>query len=113
MVHLERVAQAVAIGIGEGGVGEDGGLGAVEEAVLVGIVVGALVAMSTSLQGIDAQLVNVVHDELVVEAAERDVAAVEERMVAAMTTAAQAVLPRIGTRNLVEVHHGRNWAAAK
>ena len=61
----------------------------------------------------NAQLVNIVHDELVVECAPEQAAAVSAAVEAAMTAGFLAIFPRGSTRDLVEAHSGPNWASAK
>ena len=60
-----------------------------------------------------AALVNVVHDELVVECAPEQAAAVQAEVERAMVAGFLAIFPSGSTRDLVEAHSGSNWAAAK
>ena len=73
----------------------------------------AIAALEPELDRLGAVLVNVVHDELVVECpedrAEDTKAAVERAMVAGFLS----VFPEGSTRDLVEAHAGANWAEAK
>ena len=73
----------------------------------------AIAALEPELDKLGAVLVNVVHDELVVECpedrAEDTKAAVERAMVAGFLS----VFPEGSTRDLVEAHAGANWAEAK
>jgi DNA polymerase I-like protein with 3'-5' exonuclease and polymerase domains len=64
---------------------------------------------------LDARLVNVVHDELVLEVAEGDAAAVKIGVEQAMAEGFLAVFPDgvAATQGLVEAKAGPNWAAAK
>jgi DNA polymerase-1 len=77
------------------------------------IILATLAVLEKHLAGLNAKLVNVVHDELVLEVAEADadhaIAAVES----AMTEGFLAFFPEAATTGLVEAHQGPNWAAAK
>jgi DNA polymerase I len=79
------------------------------------IILATLAVLDRHLAGLNARLVNIVHDELVLEVAEADadkaIAAVES----AMTEGFLAIFPegRAVTTGLVEAHQGPNWAAAK
>lgn len=65
------------------------------------------------MDGIDARLVNIIHDELVFEVAEEDVekamVAIEELMIAGMLK----IFPKASTQDLVKVYVGKTWADAK
>ena len=65
------------------------------------------------LDRLGAQLVNVVHDELVVECALEQAGAVAAEVERAMVAGFLAIFPKGCTRDLVEAHSGPNWAAAK
>ena len=77
------------------------------------VMLAALAALDRRLNGLDAKLVNVVHDEIVLEVAADQAStaktAVEEAMVAGMLS----VFPRADCNGLVEAHSGCNWAEAK
>lgn len=73
----------------------------------------ALSHLERNLRGLAAQLVNIVHDELVVEASEQEAAAVQRALEEAMVAGMLAIFPTASTRGLVEAHVGPNWAAAK
>jgi DNA polymerase-1 len=77
------------------------------------VMLAALGRLEDHLCGIDAKLVNVIHDELVLEVSRSDAsrarAAVEKTMVEGML----AIFPAAGTLNLVQAHVGANWAEAK
>lgn len=77
------------------------------------ILLAALAHLERKLRGLDAQLVNVVHDELVVEAAEQDAAAVQQALEEAMVAGMLDLFPTAATCGLVEAHVGTNWATAK
>ena len=62
---------------------------------------------------IDARLVGWIHDELIVEARERDVEAVKTLLKDAMEQAFLAVFAKATLLKLVEVNVGPNWAAVK
>ena len=65
------------------------------------------------LDSLGAQLVNVVHDELVVECDPDRAGAVAAEVERAMVAGFLAIFPDGCTRDLVEAHSGPNWAAAK
>ncbi len=60
-----------------------------------------------------AALVNVVHDELVVECEPKQAGAVSAEVERAMVAGFLAIFPNGATRDLVDAHSGPNWAAAK
>ena len=68
---------------------------------------------SLDLSGLDAKLVNVVHDELVVESAEEDVPEVKLAVERAMVRGMLAIFPGATTSGLVKAESGTNWAEAK
>ena len=73
-----------------------------------------LAAMAAlELDSLDARLVNVVHDELVVECEPEAAGAVAVEVERAMVAGFLAIFPNGCTRDLVEAHSGPNWAAAK
>lgn len=65
------------------------------------------------LDSLNARLVNIVHDELVVECAPEQAAPVAVEVERAMVAGFLALFPNGCTRDLVEAHTGPNWAAAK
>ncbi|MBO4318711.1 MAG: hypothetical protein J5855_10650, partial [Mailhella sp.] len=65
------------------------------------------------LVGLDAVIVNCVHDEVLVEASEADAEKAAEALAEAMTEAFTAVFPTADARNLVDVHIADAWAEAK
>lgn len=65
------------------------------------------------LDSLNARLVNIVHDELVVECDPEQAAAVSGEVERAMVAGFLAIFPEGSTRELVEAHTGPNWAAAK
>ena len=75
----------------------------------------AMTLLETELRALDAALVNVVHDELVVECAEDCTAEVTALLEQCMTDAWLRLFPDYPalTRGLVEAHVGANWAEAK
>ncbi len=77
------------------------------------IMLAALAKLEENLMGIDAFLVNVIHDELVVEAVEEHAqlakTAIEKAMIDGMLT----IFPMATTINLVEANIGKSWADAK
>lgn len=72
-----------------------------------------LALLTTQLDALGAQLVNVIHDEIVVECAPNNAPAVATAMEAAMVAGFLAIFPSASTRELVEAHWGANWAEAK
>jgi DNA polymerase-1 len=71
----------------------------------------ALAALDVGSLG--GRLVNIVHDELVVECAPEQAGAVSAEVERAMVAGFLAIFPSGSTRDLVEAHSGPNWAAAK
>ena len=71
----------------------------------------ALAALDVDSLG--GRLVNIVHDELVVECAPEQAGAVATAVEDAMVAGFLAIFPSGSTRDLVEAHSGPNWAAAK
>jgi DNA polymerase-1 len=71
----------------------------------------ALAALDVDSLG--GRLVNIVHDELVVECEPEQAGAVSAAVEAAMVAGFLAIFPQGSTRDLVEAHSGLNWAAAK
>ena len=65
------------------------------------------------LDSLNARLVNIVHDELVVECEPEQAGAVSAEVERAMMAGFLAIFPNGSTRDLVEAHSGPNWAAAK
>jgi DNA polymerase-1 len=63
--------------------------------------------------GIDGGVVLCIHDELVLEVAERQVEATGEILQREMRKAFAETFPNASLRGVVECHSGRNWAAAK
>jgi DNA polymerase I len=73
----------------------------------------ALATLEPLLDGLGADLCNVIHDELVVECDPERAADVMAAVEAAMVAGFLAIFPTGATRDLVEAHSGANWAAAK
>ncbi len=65
------------------------------------------------MKGLDARLVNIIHDEIIFEVAKEDtekaLVAIEEMMIEGMLQ----IFPNASTIELVEAHVGKNWADAK
>ena len=74
---------------------------------------GAATTGNLDLSELDAELVNIVHDELVVESADEDVPEVKSAVEQAMVRGMLAIFPDATTRGLVEAASGTNWAEAK
>ena len=65
------------------------------------------------VDSLKARLVNIIHDELVVECEPEQAGAVVQEVERAMTAGFLAIFPNGCTRDLVEAHSGANWASAK
>ena len=76
-------------------------------------IMAALTRLDAALADCGAKLVNVVHDEVVVEAAEEAVDQTREAVVRAMIQGVQDIFPKAPLTNLVEADVGPDWAAAK
>jgi DNA polymerase-1 len=77
------------------------------------VMLAALAALDRRLKGLDAKLVNVVHDEIVLEVAADQAAAAKTAVEEAMVEGMLSVFPRADCNGLVEAHSGPNWAEAK
>jgi DNA polymerase-1 len=77
------------------------------------VMLAALAALDRRLKGLDAKLVNVVHDEIVLEVAADQAQAAKTAVEAAMVEGMLSVFPRANCNGLVEAHSGCNWAEAK
>ena len=77
------------------------------------VLLATLDQLDTHLDGIDALLVNLVHDEIVLDVAEAVTDLAKEAVKEAMVEGLLSQFPNASTVNLVEVHAGRDWAEAK
>src|ERR1035437_9552479 len=77
------------------------------------VMLAALAALDRRLKGLDAKLVNVVHDAIVLEVAADQAAAAKTAVEEAMVEGMLSVFPRADCNRLVEAHSGCNWAEAK
>ena len=77
------------------------------------VMLAALAALDRRLKGLDAKLVNVVHDEIVLEVAADQALAAKTAVEEAMVEGMLSVFPRADCNGLVEAHSGCNWAEAK
>jgi DNA polymerase-1 len=77
------------------------------------VMLAALAALDRRLKGLDAKLVNVVHDEIVLEVAADQAQAAKTAVEAAMVEGMLSVFPRADCNGLVGAHSGCNWAEAK
>jgi len=68
----------------------------------------SLALLPKHLAGLDAKLIHHVHDEVILEVAERDVDAARHALTAAMTEGFLTVFPGAHVRDLVEAHDGKN-----
>ena len=73
----------------------------------------ALSKLEENLNGLDAFLVNVIHDEFVVEALGEHAQLAKNAIEKAMTEGMLTIFPHATTINLVEAHIGTSWADAK
>jgi DNA polymerase I-like protein with 3'-5' exonuclease and polymerase domains len=73
----------------------------------------ALGRLPELLEGLDARIVNCVHDEIILEVAEPDVPAAKEALEQAMVQGFLALFPEAPTNGLVTASAGRNWAELK
>ena len=79
------------------------------------VLLACLARLDELLVPLDAKLVNVVHDELVLEVADADVAAATTALTTAMVDGFLAIFPEAEqmTADLVEARAATDWAAAK
>jgi DNA polymerase I-like protein with 3'-5' exonuclease and polymerase domains len=79
------------------------------------VLMATLGILDHKLGTLDAKLVNVVHDELVLEVAEHDAPATRKIVEAAMFEGYLLIFPggENSVTDLVEAHAGTNWGAAK
>ena len=78
------------------------------------ILLTALQALPKALAGLDAKPIIHVHDEIVIEAADRDVPAAKQALQEAMAAGFRALFPdHADMPNLVEAHAGPTWFDAK
>ncbi len=77
------------------------------------VLLAALARLENHLRNLDAKLVNIVHDEIVLEVAEKDVQPAIEALKKAMTEGLLAIFPHATAVGLVEARAGINWAEAK
>jgi DNA polymerase I len=77
------------------------------------IMLSALVALERKLEGVNAKVANLIHDEIVAEAAEGDLAKAMKALQEAMIEGMWAVFPEASAKGLVDVKIVRNWAEAK
>jgi DNA polymerase-1 len=77
------------------------------------VMLSVLAKLESYLEGTDAKLVNIIHDEIVVEAAEEDLAQVIIALNEAMVEGMLTIFPNASTKNLVEIEGGGNWAETK
>ena len=79
------------------------------------VLLAALARLDRSIEEekIDAKLVNVVHDEIILEVVEADADRAKKLLETAMVKGMQEVFPNACTKDLVEAHIGKNWAEAK
>ena len=77
------------------------------------VMLNALIRLDRYLPRLDAMLVNVVHDEVIVEVAEEQAEEAKDLVEQAMIEGMLEMFPDASTRGLVEAHIGSNWAEAK
>lgn len=66
-----------------------------------------------ALSGLDAKIVNCVHDEILLEASAAHASAAKEALETAMTLGFRAIFPEAPTSGLVDARVASNWAEAK
>ncbi len=108
-----RILSMAARGGGEGNVSYTASLNTPIQGGAAEILLAALGCLERHLAGLDAQLVNVVHDEMMVEAAEADGPGAQRAVEAAMVEGMRTIFPQSPTKGLVDAHMGKNWADAK
>lgn len=77
------------------------------------VMLAALGLLPKYLSGIDAVMINCVHDEIVLEVAEKDAKAAKDALERAMTDGFRVIFPEAPTRGLVDAKVGRTWADLK
>jgi DNA polymerase-1 len=77
------------------------------------VMLAALARLQKHFESLDAKLVNVVHDEIVLEVAKRDAPRTEQAVEKAMIEGMLAMFPDASTVGLVEAKAGVNWAEVK
>jgi len=77
------------------------------------VLLAALALLPKHLAGLEARLVIHVHDEIVLEVADQDVARAKVALVEAMTAGFTALFPDVAMPDLVEAHSGSDWYSAK
>ena len=77
------------------------------------VMLATLACLDKHLSGLDAKLVNIVHDELVLEVAEERVEVTKKAVEHAMVEGMLKIFPAATTVDLVEASDGPNWAEAK
>ena len=77
------------------------------------VLLAALGALEKHLKGVDAKLINIVHDEIVLEVASEDSYKSVTALEAAMTEGMLTIFPKASIKNLVDVNTGPSWAEAK
>lgn len=77
------------------------------------VLMAALALLPRYLNGLDAKLVNIVHDEIALEVADSDLERAKAALEKAMIEGMRVVFPNASTKNLVEAKSGKNWAEAK
>lgn len=65
------------------------------------------------LSGPDARIIHCIHDEIILEVAERDASLAKEALEQAMIQGFQQIFPEAPTTGLVEAKVGKTWADAK
>jgi|TARA_B100002003_G_scaffold251677_1_gene296645 DNA polymerase-1 len=73
----------------------------------------ALARLDYYLTGLDAKLVNIIHDEIILEVTELDAGKTTIALEKAMVEGFLALFPNGGIKNLVEIKSVNNWAEAK
>ena len=74
------------------------------------VIYAALAEIDTALEGLDADPILVVHDEIVLECAEADAEAAKVRLAEAMVRGFLEIFPEGETADLVDAKTARTWA---
>ncbi len=77
------------------------------------ILLAALARIPAALAGLDARLVHHVHDEILLEVAERDTEAAKIALTESMVAGWRDLFPDHPMPGLVDAHEGKDWLAAK
>jgi len=77
------------------------------------VMLSALARLPSALSGLDASLVNAVHDEILVEVAEHDALQAQIRITEAMVAGMLDIFPDAATKGLVDARIASHWGDGK